>query len=158
MGDVLDVACGINEEINDKSNECVTRFAMLCDSEQLSERMVMHNDVSQDIVKHLIHNYGNNALFIMDIIHKNKDKGKLLADGYPFTFAEIEYCIKYEYVDDVVSLLSHRTRLCQLDKNVAFNVLPKIIEIMSESLGWDNNRKKLQKQNGLKFLETMDCY
>ena len=69
--------------------------------------------------------------------------GKRLSDEFPYIEAEVRYSVK-EYASTVVDVLARRTRLAFLNVHVAAEVVPRIVEIMGDELGWDKARRKVR--------------
>lgn len=81
------------------------------------------------------------------------DSFNLLIDGFPYLEAEVLYAIRYEWAIHVEDILARRTRLAFLNKNAAIEAIPKILEIMSKELKWDNAKKDEETRMSLKFME-----
>ncbi len=51
------------------------------------------------------------------------------------------YAVRHEwavYADDVIA---RRTRLAFLNKNAALRAIPRVVELMAQELGWDEDRQ-----------------
>lgn len=70
-----------------------------------------HSLVSDDVVKHLAHNYGGHAPQVLQLAKELPSGKQLLAQGYPFIEAEVHYGCRYEYAQSAVDVLANRTRL-----------------------------------------------
>lgn len=70
-------------------------------------------------------------------------QGLRLSQEFPYIEAEVKYAIK-EYACTVIDVLARRTRLAFLNVQAAHEALPRIVEIMSNELKWDKNRRKVQ--------------
>ena len=53
-----------------------------------------------------------------------------------FFISQIRYAVKREYAATAVDILARRLRLSFLNVQAAEEALPRVIEIMSEELGW----------------------
>ena len=51
--------------------------------------------------------------------------------------------------------IARRTRLSFLNVQVTLECLPRIIDIMSEELGWDSRRKEKEFEDAQEFLRSM---
>jgi glycerol-3-phosphate dehydrogenase len=56
-----------------------------------------------------------------------------------------------------VDVLARRTRLAFVDATAAAAAAPRVVEIMSESLGWGRARKAEELQECSVFLQTMSA-
>lgn len=68
--------------------------------------------------------------------------GRRLHEEFPYIEAEVAYAIK-EYARTAVDILARRTRLSFLNVIAAEEALPRIIEIMSKELHWDEKKQKV---------------
>ena len=69
--------------------------------------------------------------------------------------AEIRYAVKHEYALTAIDAISRRCRLSFLNAQAALDALPRVIEIMSEELGWDDEKRRKEMENAVGFLGSM---
>jgi glycerol-3-phosphate dehydrogenase len=69
--------------------------------------------------------------------------------------AEIRYAVHNEYAQTAVDFLARRTRLTFLNAQIALDVLPKVVEIMAQELGWSANRRRQEMRDAEVFMESM---
>ena len=50
------------------------------------------------------------------------------------------------------------TRLAFLDRDAAFEALPKVITLMGGKLGWDAARQEKEYDSAVSFLDTMHAW
>ena len=58
------------------------------------------------------------------------------------SFLQVRYACQREYASTAVDILARRTRLAFLNVQAAEEALPRILEIMTEELGWSKERVK----------------
>jgi len=63
--------------------------------------------------------------------------------------------VRHEYACTAVDVLARRTRLAFVNAQAALSALPRVIEIMSEELGWNRTRQREEFERGLKYLQSM---
>lgn len=52
-------------------------------------------------------------------------------------------------------VIARRIRLAFLNSQLALECLPRVIEIMSSELGWNEDRKKKEFQDAVTYLKSM---
>lgn len=122
-----------------------------------------------DIATHLSHNYGDKAFVIAELARKGY--GRRLVDELPFLEAEIVYSVneyltiidhyiiislmQNRYAETAVDVIARRTRLAFLDNEKTKAAIPKVIDLLSAQLQWDEARKTKETLAAYAFLETM---
>jgi C-terminal domain of alpha-glycerophosphate oxidase len=76
---------------------------------------------------------------------------------YCYYFACASYHTKQEYAVKAVDVLARRTRLAFVDATAAAAAAPRVVEIMSESLGWGRARRAEELKECSVFLQTMSA-
>lgn len=145
------------------SGPCVTTKTLLIGSHHWSQNMfiklIQHFGLETEVAKHLAESYGDKAWTVASLASETGIRwplfGKKLAPGYPYIEAEVKYACRREYACTAVDVLARRTRLSYLNARAALESLPRVIEIMSTELGWDENRKKLESEQARVFLLSM---
>lgn len=66
--------------------------------------------------------------------------------------AEVHYAIRHEYAQTALDVLARRTRLSFLNARAALQALPRVIDIMSEELGWTRQERIKQIKDTIDFL------
>lgn len=74
---------------------------------------------------------------------------------YPYVEAEARYACRHEYAMTATDFIARRIRLSFLNVQVTLEVLPRVIDIMAEELGWDNKRKEKEFDVAQEFLKSM---
>jgi glycerol-3-phosphate dehydrogenase len=134
---------------------CATRNVVLAGSHGYSTRLdselMESHKLDADIAFHLATNYGDRA---WDLLSVEAGVTRLLP-AHPFTEAEVRYGVRSEAACTAADLIARRTRLAFLDVGSALLALPRVIEIMSQELGWSKAREKHEWTETVRFLESM---
>ncbi len=88
--------------------------------------------------------YGNSCIKILNLANET-DNFELINPNLPYLKAEIEYCIKEEFVEKPIDFLARRVGLCFLDKKLALSCVDVVCEEMGKILFWDE--KRVKKEN-----------
>ena len=88
--------------------------------------------------------YGNSCTKILNLANET-DNFELINPNLPHLKAEIEYCIKEEFVEKPIDFLARRVGLCFLDKKLALSCVDVVCEEMGKILFWDE--KRVKKEN-----------
>ena len=68
--------------------------------------------------------------------------GVRLVKDHPVLEAEVIYAVRHELAERVIDVLARRMPLALLDTEAAKQAAPRVLEIMAEELGWDQQRCK----------------
>ncbi|XP_065052517.1 glycerol-3-phosphate dehydrogenase, mitochondrial-like [Rhopilema esculentum] len=121
-------------------------------------RLVQDFGLEPEVAKHLARSYGNKAPQVAKLAALTGNRwpvvGKRLVVDFPYIEAEIRYGVQ-EYALNVVDMIGRRLRIAFLDVQAADEILPRVIEIMGEELGWDESKRKHELNTGRAFLDTM---
>ncbi|KAJ3189640.1 mitochondrial glycerol-3-phosphate dehydrogenase [Irineochytrium annulatum] len=142
---------------------CVTERVLLVGSHNWSANMfiklIQTYGLETEVAQHLADSYGDRAFAVASLAslsgHRWPIFGKRLVSTYPYIEAEVRYAVQREYACTAVDVLARRTRLAFLNCKAAKDVLPRVIDIMTEELGWSKERKAKEYENGIRFLRTM---
>jgi glycerol-3-phosphate dehydrogenase len=104
-------------------------------------KLVQDYGVDIEVAKHLTHCYGTKAV---QVCKEVSGPGKRLAKEFPYIEADVKFAIQ-EYACTVGDVLARRTRLAFLNVEVARDVVPRVVEIMAEELGWGRGKKKVRE-------------
>jgi glycerol-3-phosphate dehydrogenase len=148
------------------TGRCVTEHTQMIGSKGFTKTMfiglVQDYGMDTEIAKHLADSYGDRAWVLANIEDKTEMRwpiyGKRIAPNYPYIEAEVRYAVREEYACTAVDVLARRTRLAFLNAEAALGALPKVIELMSEELGWDKARQEQEFIAGTHFLATMGLF
>lgn len=142
---------------------CVTKQTRLLGSHGWSKTMyvklLQRFGLDTDVAKHLSHTYGDRAWSVCSIAESTGARwpvhGKRIDPLYPYIEAEVRYACRAEYAASVPDFIARRTRLSFLNVEATVEALPRVIELMSEELGWDKKRRDAEFTNAIDFLGSM---
>lgn len=122
-------------------------------------RLIQHFGLETEVSEHLSNSYGDRSWAVASLAslsgHRWPVFGRRLVPYYPYIEAEVRYACQREYACTAIDVLARRTRLSFLNAYAALEALPRVIEIMSEELEWDEPRRKMEFEETLSFLKTM---
>lgn len=111
------------------------------------------------MAKHLADTYGDRAWAVCAMGEPTGLRwpvhGKRIDPVYPYIEAEVTFACRREYAATAVDVIARRTRLSFQNSEAALEALPKVIDIMSKELGWDNTRMEKEFREGTDFLQSM---
>lgn len=142
---------------------CVTKQTKLLGSHGWSKTMyvklLQRFGLETDVAKHLSSTYGDRAWSVCSIAEPTGMRwpvhGVRLNLMYPYIEAEVRYACRSEYAATVQDFIARRSRLSFLNSEATVQTLPRIIEIMSEELGWDSSRQEQEFNSSVQFLSSM---
>ncbi|KAF1806464.1 FAD dependent oxidoreductase-domain-containing protein [Mucor lusitanicus] len=124
--------------------------------------LVQDRGMDTEVAQALVGSYGTRAWQVAAIEDPTEMSwpkyGKRISPNYPYIEAEVRYAVREEYACTAVDVLARRTRLAFLNAEAALNALPKVIELMSEELGWDKQRQEQEYISATQFLTTMGLF
>jgi len=106
--------------------------------------LINNYDFDPDIAAYLNRTYGDQAEQVAKLAQEGY--GARLVENHPVLEAEILYAARYELAERVIDVLARRTPLALLDTEAAKQAAPRVLEIMAEELGWDEQRCTEEKQ------------
>ncbi|CCG84733.1 protein of unknown function [Taphrina deformans PYCC 5710] len=150
-------------DLKPKVQHCVSENIRLTGAEYwnplLYISIVQQFGIETDVAKHLCESYGDRAFVVAQLAKETGQRwplrGKRLAVSYPFDEAEVRYAVRHEYAQSAIDVLARRTRLAFLNAQAALDVLPRVIDLMTEELGWSKSKQNQEWQDSVKFLLTM---
>lgn len=148
---------------------CMTKKYKLLGGETyegtLAARLAQEYHIQTDLADHLAHNFGDRAGVVLELMQQSdfnklpvcmaeeNHKATYDAFSYPFTVAELLYCLDYEFTRTPVDFLGRRARLAFLDTQAALDALPGVVRVMGDSLGWDDEKRKTMFDESYEFLK-----
>jgi glycerol-3-phosphate dehydrogenase len=81
--------------------------------------------------------YGSDEEKINALIKENPLLGQPLVNGHPYSEAEVVWAVRNEMARTVEDVLARRMRLLFLDARGAIAAAPRVAELMSKELGWN---------------------
>lgn len=128
-------------------------------SKTLFINLIQHYGLETDVARHLTQSYGDRAWQVAALSCPTNARfpvrGKRLSALYPFIDGEIRYAVRHEYAQTAVDVIARRTRLAFLNAEAALEALPNVIDLMSEELKWDGNRRDTEWRESLQYLSSM---
>ncbi len=100
--------------------------------------------LAADLAAYLNRTYGDQAEQVT--ILAKEGGGARLVENHPVLEAEILYAVRYELAERVIDVLARRMPLALLDTEATRVAVPRVLEIMAEELGWDQQRCELETQ------------
>mgnify|MGYP000888553090 FL=1 len=126
---------------------CQTKKLKLVGSENLDKNLKIDN-LSDDITKHLIKMYGDNAL----AVYKSSSQIEKLHEKYSYINAEVIYAIKEEFVKKPLDFIVRRTSLALIDIKIAKEILEKVLLIMQKEFNWDESTVQQEREEAIVIL------
>ena len=96
---------------------------------------------SRQMMDHLFHRYGSMVEELIDRIEHRPDLARPLEHAPDYLRVEIDYAASHECVLHLTDVMLHRTRLVYEMRDGGRAAVPEILDIMSETLGWDAERR-----------------
>jgi glycerol-3-phosphate dehydrogenase len=112
-------------------------------------RLQEEHRVAADIAQYLSHAYGDQAQHV--ITHGSQDR---LLPRHPHTEAEVIYAAKHESARSTIDVLARRMRLAFLDQKAALEVVPKVADLLADTLGWNDTKRQQDKEAARNYLST----
>ena len=163
--DIVDQVAARLVKPGGKIPTCVTKSVILWGGERgfsdnLTEQLLeFYPDMEKDVAVHLTKTYGGH---VWDLCRLATSTGnskatpfyqKRLVPDYPYIEAEVPFACQ-EYACTVEDILSRRTRLAYLNRAAALQALPRVADLLQETLGWTSNVKKAQIEAGKRYVES----
>ncbi|CCH61231.1 hypothetical protein TBLA_0E01750 [Henningerozyma blattae CBS 6284] len=128
--------------------------------------------IPSSLSKYLSENYGTRAPIICELLKKDKknelpvtlagkEHNEILGNvdfqalRYPYTVAEVKYCIDNEYSRTALDFLLRRTRFGFLDAKEAMNAVEGTVSIMGDELNWDSEKRSLEIKKSKEYIKTL---
>ncbi|TDH73116.1 hypothetical protein CCR75_000582 [Bremia lactucae] len=118
-------------------------------------------NLDKDIAEHLMRNYGTRALQVAEIEksgfldRKPSDHPRRLHPKYPYLEAEVVFAVRQEYALKATDVLGRRMRLAFIDSKVSTELIPRVVHMMGELLGWSKARREQEVVECKEYLKTM---
>lgn len=121
--------------------------------------LVQKYGIETEVAQHLSHTYGSKSDEVLELAKPSGKRwplvGERLIQELPFLKSEVLYSVRNEYACTVIDVIARRIRLAFLNVYAAKDVIPSVIQIMSEELEWDETRKQKEHTDTIEFLKTM---
>ncbi|QPG74350.1 hypothetical protein FOA43_001677 [Brettanomyces nanus] len=172
--DVIDYTIQHVSTLNERfaTRPCTTKHNKLVGADSYDPtffcRLAQQYHLTETLAKHLASNYGDRAPIICELFLRyprlKAPIGLPRPEGhdysyddfkYPFTLAELYYCLDYEHVRHPIDFLARRCRLAFLDANKALNAVDEVVDVMARRYGWSSSKKTQMKQEATDYIEEM---
>lgn len=98
--------------------------------------------VPADVAAYLNRNYGDQAEQVAVLAVAGY--GARLVENHPFLEAEVLHAVRLELAERVIDVLARRMPLALLDTGAARQAAPRVLALMAEERGWDQNRCEVE--------------
>ena len=105
---------------------------------------------AEDVAAYLHRTYGDQAAQVARLA-KNGLAARLV-ENHPVVEGEVLYAVRYELAERVIDVLARRMPLALLDTEATRLAVPRVLKIMAEELGWDEQRCQEEKRLAEKRL------
>lgn len=153
-----DVTDRVVESRNAERLDCRTRDLVLYGggegfSKSLAEDLRQAFGLDEDIALHLAGTYGVHAWDVCKLLDTTNNR-KRLVEGFPYLQVEVVHACR-EYACTIEDILSRRTRLAFLNKDVSLSIVPLVADLMSKELGWSPQVQQQQMEAAFAYI---GCY
>ncbi|POM64945.1 Glycerol-3-phosphate dehydrogenase, mitochondrial precursor [Phytophthora palmivora] len=170
--DAIDKLVETVPEIKAKASPCKTKEVGIIGADRIGEvcnkkfdkitvTLRENYNLDKDIAEHLMRNYGTRALQVAEIEQngfldrKHSDHPRRLHSKYPYLEAEIVFAVRQEYALKATDILGRRMRLAFIDSGVGMELMPRVVHMMGELLGWSKARRDQELAECKEYLEAM---
>ena len=159
--EAVDAAINDNPDTLGHAGKCMTLGLKLEGGQGWTPTMhinlVQDYGLEEDVAIHLATTYGDKAKSVARLAELTGKRwpvvGRRLHTEFPYLEAEVRYAIR-EYASTAVDVIARRTRLAFLNVQATEEVLPRIVEIMSEELKWSKKQQEEELKNAKEFLNS----
>ena len=136
----------IKNKLLEKQKKCETKRTKLFGNDDIKEleKLISFYPISKKTKNSLKTLYGSSCIKVLNLANET-DNFELINPNLPYLKAEIEYCIKEEFVEKPIDFLARRVGLCFLDKKLALSCVDVVCEEMGKILFWDEKRVEKEK-------------
>ena len=123
------------------AEDCVNHAAVLGklpEQECVTKRLNIHGFLEQSQRFGHLSVYGSDAAAIRDLMTREPELSRALANSLPYVGAEVIWAVRHEMARTVEDVLSRRTRALFLNARAALEAAPKVASLMARELGFDS--------------------
>ncbi len=91
-----------------------------------------------DVAAYLHRTYGDQAKLVAQLAAEGY--GARLSENHPVLEAEVLYGVRFELAERVIDVLARRMPLALLDTKATRQAVPRVLQLMTDELGWDQKR------------------
>jgi glycerol-3-phosphate dehydrogenase len=107
-------------------------------------RLTEEYGLDAKVARHINRAYGDRSEVVARIAADGY--GERLAADHKYIEAEVLYAVRHECAEHAMDVLAHRTALAVLDNAAAVKASGRVIELMSEEMGWDDERIQKERE------------
>lgn len=105
-----------------------------------------------DIAHHLLHAFGDQSMRVARLA--GEGLGARLHPDHPYIEAEVVYSARHEFAEHASDVLTRRMPLALVDNSAAKAAIRRVVDLMAQEHGWDQNRCNEEAQTALQRLEV----
>lgn len=129
--------------------------AKLPKSECVTDELKIHGFIDKVDSKDFLHYYGSDAEKIKQLQNHNPSLKETIAEGLPYSKAEVIWAVRNEMAMTAEDVLARRTRLLFLDAKAAVAAAPVVVQLMANEMNKDD---AWQQQQLKEFNEVAENY
>jgi glycerol-3-phosphate dehydrogenase len=95
-----------------------------------------------EVIEHLGHSYGSEALTILDLIQDEPSLAARLIAELPYIQAEVIYSCRHEMAVTPYDILARRTSITLEDRHQGLNVVDEVASLMAQELNWSSSEQQ----------------
>ena len=107
-------------------------------------KLIERFGLDAEVALHLNRTYGDRATLVAELAQGGHNTR--LVEEHPILEVEVIYAVRHELAERVIDVLARRMSLALLDTQAALRAAPKVLEIMTGELNWDQKRIEAEKQ------------
>ena len=100
-------------------------------------------NIDLEVASYLGRAYGDQA---WEVLSDANGTIKRLVDNHPFLEAEVVHAAKHEASRTTQDFLARRIRLGFLDKAATVKAIPKVTQLLGDTLGWDDSKRNAESE------------
>lgn len=144
---LLNIAGGKWTTYRNMAEDCVNHAAILGrlpERECLTTRINIHGFHTEAQKFGHLSFYGSDAPAIQELMRREPELAKPLADALPYVAAEVVWAVRHEMARTVEDVLCRRTRALFLNAKAALEAAPKVAALMAKDLEYDSTWEAAQ--------------
>jgi len=100
--------------------------------------------------------YGSDRILIENLQNQKAELKQKLHPDFPYTLAEVVWCVKNEMAETIEDILSRRLRILFIDAQAAIEMAPKVAHILATELGetesWEQDQIEIFNTLALGYI------
>lgn len=146
----------IKNKLLEKQKRCQTKKYKLSGNDgniNEFEKLMGFYPISKKTKESLLKLYGTSCTKVLNLANETNNF-ELINEKLPHLKAEIEYCMKEEFVEKPIDFLSRRVGLCFIDKKLALDCVDVVCAEMGKILFWDEKRIQKENKETIKYIKS----